>query len=73
MSNASNTRQYITEGQLFRSHLNPNSILNELYNARPDEFTRTCDDSIMAMPICPAIQKRIWADGRIPPNRVVDP
>ena len=68
MHNASNTRQYVTEGQLFRSHLNPNSVLNVLYNARPGEFTRTCNNSTTATPICPAIQKRIWSDGGFPAN-----
>ena len=42
MHSASNTRQYATEGQLFRAHLNPTSILDAVYNARPGELTRTC-------------------------------
>lgn len=68
MHSASNTRQYATEGQLFRSHLNPTSILNVLYNARPGELTRTCGYSNTATFPCPAIQKRVWADGGFPPN-----
>ncbi len=67
MHSASNTRQYITEGQLFRAHLNPSSILNSVYNARPGELTRNCGYSA-ATSLCPAIQKRLWADGGFPPN-----
>lgn len=67
MASASNTRQYVTEGQLFRSHLNPTSVLNALYNARPGEMTRTCSFGDSG-PLCPAIQKRIWADGSFPAN-----
>jgi hypothetical protein len=68
MHSASNTRQYATEGQLFRAHLNPTTILNALYNARPGELTRACNYSNTATPLCPAIQKRLWADGGFPPN-----
>jgi hypothetical protein len=67
MASASNTRQFITEGQLFRAHLNPTSILNALYNARPGEITRNCSYAASG-PLCPVIQKRIWADGTFPPN-----
>jgi len=67
MHSASNTRQYITEGQLFRAHLNPASILNAVYNARPGELTRNCGYSA-ATTLCPTIQKRLWADGGFPPN-----
>ncbi len=68
MHSASNTRQYATEGQLFRAHLNPESILNALYNARPGEVTRFCAYNNTATFPCPAIQKRVWADGGFPPN-----
>jgi hypothetical protein len=67
MASFSNTRQYISEGQLFRSHVNPTSVLNSLYNARPGEIIRSClygsNDAL-----CPAIHKRIWADGSFPAN-----
>ncbi|HMS85546.1 MAG TPA: hypothetical protein PKD12_18040 [Nitrospira sp.] len=68
MHSASNTRQYSTEGQLFRAHLNPSSILNVLYSARLGEVTRSCSYSNTATFLCPAIQKRVWADGGFPPN-----
>lgn len=68
MHSASNTRQFATEGQLFRAHLNPASILNAVYNARPGELTRFCNYSNTATFPCPAIQKRLWADGAFPSN-----
>jgi len=67
MASASNTRQYVTEGQLFRSHVNPTSVLNALYNARSGEITRTCTYASSG-PLCPVIHKRIWADGSFPAN-----
>jgi hypothetical protein len=67
MHSASNTRQYITEGQLFRAHLRSDSALNFLYNARPGQMTRNCDRDTFDKN-CPAIQKRIWADGSFPAN-----
>lgn len=68
MHSASNSRQFATEGQLFRAHLNPTSILNIVYNARPGQLTRTCSYSNTATPPCPAVQKRMWADGSFAPN-----
>jgi hypothetical protein len=67
MASASNTRQFLTEGQLFRAHLNPTSGLNALYNARPGELTRSCSFGD-ATPICPSIFRRLWADGAFPAN-----
>jgi len=67
MWSASNARQFITEGQLFRAHLNPGSIINAVYNARPGETTRTCAFGVGG-PQCPVIQKRIWAGGGFAAN-----
>jgi hypothetical protein len=67
MDSASNTRQFATEGQLFRAHLNPGSILNVVYNARPGQLTRACNFGD-ASALCPAIQRRLWADGTFPAN-----
>ncbi len=61
-------RQFLTEGQLFRAHLNPSSIINAIYAARPGEMTRACPFSTTATPQCPAIQRRLWADGTFPAN-----
>jgi hypothetical protein len=67
MWSASNRRQYLTEGQLFRAHLDPTSILNDVYDARPGETTRSCPYAPPSES-CPAIDRRLWADGTFPPN-----
>lgn len=67
MHSASNTREFITEGQLFRGHLRTNSALNFLYAARPGLPTRNCGHNDATDP-CPRINKRIWADGVFPAN-----
>ncbi|MGH9361050.1 MAG: hypothetical protein ACRD2T_03980, partial [Thermoanaerobaculia bacterium] len=67
MASASNTRQFVTEGQLFRAHLNPSSGINALYNARPGQITRNCSFGATG-PLCPVIQRRLWADGAFPAN-----
>jgi len=67
MHNASNTRAFLTEAQLFRAHLDPDSILNDIYNARPGETTRNCGLNT-ATATCPAIGRRLWADGAFPAN-----
>lgn len=67
MWSASSTREFLTEGQLFRAHLNPSSILNAVYNARPGLITRNCNFGADA-PSCPAVAKRIWADGPLAAN-----
>ncbi len=66
MHNASNTREFITEGQLFRAHLDPDSILNDIYGARPGELTRNC--GFGSSPLCPDSDRRLWADGTFPAN-----
>ena len=70
MHNASNDRRFLTEGQTFRAVVNSGSVINTVYNSRPGQVTRTCatsTDTTNAQ--CPAIQKRIWADGaNWPPN-----
>jgi hypothetical protein len=67
MHSASNSRQFITEGQLFRAHLRTDSALNFVYNARPGQTTRNCAHG-QADNQCPALNKRIWADGAFPAN-----
>ncbi len=69
MHNASGNREYLTEGQNFRAHLNSLSVINTTYNLRPGLTTRNCAGlSILATSTCPAVQKRIWADGAYPAN-----
>ena len=67
MHSASSTRQFVTEGQLFRAHLTSNSAINFLYAARLGQPTRNCARDT-SNDTCPPIQKRIWADGAFPPN-----
>lgn len=64
MHSASNTREFLTEGQTFRAHVAPESSINDTYNARPGQLTRTCSGvstNILDYG-CPAIQTRIWSD-----------
>lgn len=70
MHNASNDREFLTEGQSFRAHLNAGSVINLTYNLRPGLPTRACGGtSLVATDTCPAVQKRIWGDGAgFPPN-----
>src|SRR5262249_10526376 len=59
MHSASNTRAFITEGQLFRMHLQPASAVNATYGVRPGQTTRDCPRDTVSR-TCPAIQKRLW-------------
>lgn len=67
MHSASSTRQFITEGQLFRAHLRTDSALNSVYNARAGQPTRNCNHA-QADNGCPFLNKRIWDDGTFPAN-----
>ena len=67
MHSASSTRQFLTEGQTFRAHLRPNSAINQVYARRPGLPTRNCDRDTLTLD-CPAIAKRLWADGGYQPN-----
>jgi hypothetical protein len=72
MYSASNNRQYFTEGQLFRAHMTSYSVLNNIFHAfqaRPNQITRDCaQNSLPTDPMCPTIDRRVWADGPFPPN-----
>lgn len=67
MMSGSVTRQFITEGQLFRMHLNGNSVVNTTYAARPGLPIRACAHGADTND-CPALNTRIWADGIWPSN-----
>ena len=67
MHSASNSRAFITEGQLFRMHLQPASAVNATYGVRPGQTTRDCPRDTVSR-TCPAVQKRLWADGTFPAN-----
>jgi hypothetical protein len=61
-------RQFFTEGQTFRCHMEPGSAINDTYDARTGLYTIDCDHSSSATVGCPRIHKRIWADGSFPAN-----
>jgi hypothetical protein len=70
MHNLSSVREFLTEGQNFRAVYNPSSALNEIYDVRAGRPTRGCSQHYRDdIANCPAIQKRVWADGASwPPN-----
>src|SRR3954467_3068554 len=63
----STSRQFLTEGQVFRSHFNASSSINVLYNARPGEPIVGCQNTAQSAE-CPALNRRLWADGAFPAN-----
>ena len=67
MHSASNVRRYLTEGQTFRAHLRSNSALNSVYGMRSGLPVRDCDRDTPALG-CPAIARRLWADGAFAPD-----
>lgn len=62
MHDASSTRQFISEGQLFRMHLQAASAINSVYSVRPGQITRDCPRDTTSR-TCPPVAKRLWADG----------
>ncbi len=58
----SSSREYLTEGQVFRSHFNTSSSVNNLYNARPGQPTLNCQTANQS-PACPGLTRRLWDDG----------
>jgi hypothetical protein len=68
MHNASSFRAFLTEGQTFRAVVNSGSVVNSLGGRTG--ITRNCTNSTSTTDMaCPAVQKRIWADGAAwPPN-----
>jgi len=67
MHSASSSRQYFTEGQVFRSHFGSSSALNDTYNSRSGLPTRNCGH-LQNDTQCLDIVKRIWSDGTFRPN-----
>ena len=62
MWSCSSTRQFLTEGQVFRAHFNDTSSINNRYNARPGQSTESCQSATNTA-ICPSLQRRLWDDG----------
>jgi hypothetical protein len=68
MHNASNNRNFLTEGQTFRGVTDAFSAVNTLGGRtgimRPcGSAAATAVSTSTTDPLCPAIQKRIWSDG----------
>lgn len=63
MHNASNTRQFLTEGQIFRAHMNSTSLLWTLFlDVGQQPPGRDCGHND-ANGACPSLNRRIWDDG----------
>ena len=62
MHNASNEREFLTEGQTYRAIIRPNSVLTDIYDVREGGVTRTCPTSQFSLK-CPEAYRRVWADG----------
>lgn len=60
-------RQYLTEGQIFRMHVNPQSALNSVYGVRTGKTVRNCFAPAGSSQ-CPALDRRVWPDGNLPAN-----
>ena len=69
MHNASSTRQFMTEGQTARAQLDPrSSVWSILFlDVGQPIPNRQCDRDVVSGK-CPAIDRRIWADGTFPAN-----
>ncbi|SEB07652.1 hypothetical protein [Rubrimonas cliftonensis] len=68
MAGSSTSRSYLTEGQTFRAHFDPESAVNAVLEARPGQPVEDCHP-YDGSPPCPDLQRRIWADGAAsPPN-----
>ena len=63
----SSSRQYLTEGQIFRAHFNSGSSVNALYGARPGQPISPCQSGTQTAE-CPALNRRLWGDGAYPAN-----
>ena len=61
MADPSSQREFLTEGQLFRAHVDPGSVINSIYAARPGEPVRSCPHAA-ASASCPPLATRIWPD-----------
>jgi len=68
MHNASSTRQFLTEGQIVRAHMNSTSLLWTLFlDVGQHPPGRDCGPDVTSG-ACPALNRRIWADGTMPAN-----
>jgi hypothetical protein len=66
MAAASSTREFLTEGQTFRAHVDPHSVINSLLGARAGEPVRSCPHAA-ASASCLPLATRIWPDAPVVP------
>ena len=64
----SNTRAFLSEGQIFRAHFDAASATNNVYAARPATQPTTNCPSLVGNNVCPILERRLWADGAFPAN-----
>ncbi len=68
MHNASSTRQFLTEGQIVRANMNSTSILWTLFlDVGQYPPGRDCPPDVTSG-ACPALDRRVWADGTFAAN-----
>jgi hypothetical protein len=67
MHSASSTREYATEGQIYRAHLRPQSAINAVYNARVGLPRHDCGHGVET-DTCLHHNRRAWPDGTTPAN-----
>lgn len=69
MHSASNSRRYLTEPQVMRSHYNSFGALRSVYGLRTDP-PRDCGDFQVSNE-CPALRRRLFADGTFPADQTL--
>ncbi|HEX5757909.1 MAG TPA: hypothetical protein VF121_01835 [Thermoanaerobaculia bacterium] len=60
MTHASGNREHLTEGQIFRIHMDEHSIINTALDLKGSERTLDCSSSA----ICPPLSARVWPEGK---------
>jgi hypothetical protein len=60
-------REFLTEGQTFRAHFDVGSAANDVFGANPAEPKTNCN-GLVGSSLCPALNRRLWADGDKPAN-----
>jgi hypothetical protein len=70
MEHSSPNREFLTEGQTFRTVYQPLSSINNIYDVRTGKPTRNCPQGVSDTDLdCPGLHKRLWEDGAAwPPN-----
>ena len=69
MHSASDARLYLTEGQIYRVHVDARSALNAVYHAGLPSSVHIQLPETAAHGACPELSARIWPDGTLPPSK----